>query len=274
MNKRANKKKRGGIPGWAVVALAVLVIGAYESGIFSSDSTTPAAPAHPQTAGAPRSANLFALQPANNNWPPGSGRDAMAADLLARNYYVVMDGSGSMGGSDCVGDGSKLTAAKTALNAFMAQIEPDANIGLLVFDSKGVKERLPLGQHDEPAIRAAINAVQAGGGTPLSTALEKGHKALNRQAARQLGYGEYHLVMVTDGEANAGFEPNAAVNRLLESSPIVLHTIGFCIGSNHSLNQQGLTLYKAADDPASLSRGLAGVLAEAPDFTVLQFEGN
>ena len=59
---------------------------------------------------------------------------------------------------------------------------------------------------------------------------------------------------------------------MLNESPVVLHTIGFCIGSRHSLNQAGRTIYKAADNPGALQQGLADVLAEAPQFSVQKFK--
>ena len=55
------------------------------------------------------------------------------------------------------------------------------------------------------------------------------------------------------------------------ATPIVLHTIGFCIDAKHSLNQPGRILYRQANDLEELRRGLQNVLAEAPSFTVLQF---
>ena len=63
----------------------------------------------------------------------------------------------------------------------------------------------------------------------------------------------------------------AAFSRLLAESPVVIHTIGFCIGEKHSLNQPGRIDYRAADDPVALARGLSAVLAESPDFTVTDF---
>ena len=62
------------------------------------------------------------------------------------------------------------------------------------------------------------------------------------------------------------------LNTLLKESPIVLHTIGFCIDSKHALNQAGRTIYKAADNPEALRQGLSDVLAEAPQFAVTKFK--
>ena len=83
-----------------------------------------------------------------------------------------------------------------------------------------------------------------------------------------MGYGEYHLVIVTDGEANDGEDPREAVDALLAKSPVVLHTIGFCIGETHSLNQKGRVFYQSADNPEELRKGLTDVLAEATSFNL------
>jgi hypothetical protein len=91
------------------------------------------------------------------------------------------------------------------------------------------------------------------------------------QARRQLGYGEYHMVVVTDGEASRYEDPRSIVDSIIATTPIVLHTIGFCIDARHSLNQPGRILYRQANDLEGLRKGLQDVLAEAPRFTVLQF---
>jgi hypothetical protein len=58
---------------------------------------------------------------------------------------------------------------------------------------------------------------------------------------------------------------------MLEQSPVMLHTVGFCIDERHSLNQPGLVSYTAANSPEELLQGLQGVLAEAQDFTPDKF---
>jgi Ca-activated chloride channel family protein len=113
--------------------------------------------------------------------------------------------------------------------------------------------------------------VAAGGGTPLSTAIEIAYKKLTAQAKKQLGYGEYHLVVVTDGEATSGYEPDKVLAKILSESPVVVHTIGFCINTQHSLNQPGRTIYNTAQDYDSLRQSLQGILAESPEFSVSEF---
>ncbi len=208
-------------------------------------------------------------------WPPlseQSGPVLPEARLTTKNYYVVFDGSGSMGGSSCTMEDNKLYSAKGALAHFAAGLPRDAQIGMLAFDATGLSERVSLQPYDQNIFDRAVAAVTADGGTPLSRAITLAHQQLTAQAKLQLGYGEYHLVVVTDGEANEGEEPNAVVDQILAESPVIIHTIGFCIDQRHSLNQPGRVRYLAADNDQALQQGLESVLAEAPEFEVISFE--
>ena len=173
---------------------------------------------------------------------------------------------------NCSGSQTKLEAAKAALASFSESVPASANLGLLVFDGRGVAEWLALGTGNRQQFTRLVSEVRANGGTPLRDSVNLAYTKLLEQGAKQLGYGEYHLVIVTDGAADAGQDPTPIVNKLLAESPIVLQTIGFCIGPDHSLNQAGRTIYRAADNAADLRQGLADVLAEAPQFAVTQFK--
>lgn len=206
----------------------------------------------------------------DNSWPtPISGADAKVSDnLVASNYYLVVDGSGSMFNAECSEGRKKLDVAKDALGSFVGKLPATANIGIYAFDKKGAQERLPLGNHSAKIALAHIQRLVAGGGTPLLSGVQAGVRSLGAQARQQLGYGEYHLVIVTDGVATSGYEPTPAINQLLKNTPIIVHTIGFCIDEQHSLNRPGYTVYKSANDPEALLSGLDAVLAESPDYQV------
>lgn len=235
---------------------------------YHSGSGNGEAPVTLLGAGDPTYARSFA-----KTWPEldSDPAGAVAADFDTANYYVVLDGSGSMEERRCSGNLSKMDAAKEALLTFARQFPPAANLGLAVFDGSGLSERLPLGPLDMGRLSGEVGAIQAEGGTPLQNALALGYQALTAQGQRQLGYGEYHLVVVTDGEANEGQDPSPVVQHVLTRSPVVIHTIGFCIGERHSLNQAGFIDYRAADDPAALAASLTAVLAESPVFDVTDF---
>ncbi|MBI4349474.1 MAG: VWA domain-containing protein [Elusimicrobia bacterium] len=205
-------------------------------------------------------------------WPRQTGAaPALAANLAARNVYVVLVGSGSMGEKGCSGNLTKMEAAKQALAEFAKALPADAQLGLAAFDGAGISERVPLAAGNRDAFLAAVMAVKDNGGTPLKAAITIGVDKLEEAARRQLGYGEYTLVVVTDGVADSGQDPAGVVGDLLERSPVAVHTIGFCIGTNHSLNQPGRTLYKSAQSVSELRAGLGAVLAEAESFDAAKF---
>lgn len=237
------------------------------------------APPAPTAKNAPKaSAATPSKRPLTPAWPvaaTGGAEDKTAAkgSLFARNYYVVLDASGSMNdASGCSGGQVKLEAARKALAAFADSVPADANLALQVFDRSGIREWLPLATGNRDRFHAALGNVRASGGTPLRDAIDLAYRKLAVQGAKQFGYGEYHLVVLTDGEANVGQDPVGVVDEILARSPVVFHTVGFCIGTEHSLNQPGRTLYRAADNAEQLRQRLGDVLAEAPVFDSAQFK--
>ena len=205
----------------------------------------------------------------SSTWPPeikeGEKAD-IAKDLLAKNYYVILDSSGSMSENTCAEGSTKSAVSKKAFSEFVGVVPAQANLGLLVFDKDGVRERAPLGTKNRDRILAEANAVEPGDGTPLRDAIVAGFSAIEKQAKVQFGYGEYHLVIVTDGQANPGQEPDNVVNQILANTPVMIHTVGFCINTDHPLNQPGRTNYRTAKDPQELIKGLKAVVAESEKF--------
>ncbi len=195
-------------------------------------------------------------------WPPDLGSDQAApvADVGMKNYYIVFDGSGSMQFN------MKIKTAQKALEAFVLMIPGNANVALLAFDARGVYERAPFGSPREKIIREIYGTV-ARGGTPLGLSVEIAYKKILAQARRQLGYGEYYIVIVTDGMATDGNRLPEIIARILNESPVMIHTIGFDIGMGHTLNQPGMTSYKTARNFKELTEGLGEVLAESDAFS-------
>jgi Mg-chelatase subunit ChlD len=220
---------------------------------------------------------FYANTPLSDNWPneqQTSDNDIFTAskELTAKNYYLVLDASGSMMDSTCSsGQASKMQSAISALRYFASQLPDDANFGLAVFLYGELKELLPLGKNNRQEVEKLLVSIVPNGGTPLDQAIDFGYQKLLSQGKRQQGYGEYNLVIVTDGLASGGHHPEHAVERILKESPVILHTIGFCIAQDHSLNRPGLTLYRSANDPESLKQGLVNVLAESPEFDLSSF---
>lgn len=239
--------------------------------LLSACGPTPTAPAPSTAAGAPAATPL-----SEGGWPFLNGEPAPAgvafapATLMAANYYVVFDASGSMKDSQCSGNEAKIAVAKRAFAEFVDRLPADSNVGLSIF-AGDIREFVPLGPIKRDMLKASVARIEAGGRTPLVESMSRAYQALTAQGMRQLGYGEYNLIVVTDGESTDG-NPIDVVNRMFGQSPVVLHTIGFCIGNTHSLNQPGRVLYRNADSPAALADSFAAVLAEAPSFDVTAFK--
>ncbi len=195
-----------------------------------------------------------------------------AAVSTARNFYFIIDGSGSMGSEpdgDCTGDQSfdyKIDGAQWAVREFIEKVPEGVNLGLYVFDSNGQREVVPIGPETRDPFLHAIANIDAGGGTPLNEAILFGTDQLVQQFKLQLGYGEYRLVVVTDGQASA--IPEAVIYAAEYGIPV--YAIGLCIGDNHPLRHYAVS-YRAADSFADLAQGLEETLAELPTFDATQF---
>lgn len=195
---------------------------------------------------------------------------ALANNLTAKNYILVFDGSGSMRDTGCSAGRQKIAVAREAVMEWSKTVPRDANLGLIAFsNNKWIILPLTAGHTDK--FISTVKSIIAGGGTPLSNAFGKAYKAFTHQGKKQLGYGEYTIVVVTDGIANDAAKLTRYVNYILDKTPINIYSIGFCIGKNHTLNQPGKTTYKAADNPAQLRQGLKQVLAEAKAFDEAEF---
>lgn len=197
---------------------------------------------------------------------------------LARNFYFIFDGSGSME-EDVCGDGdqtfgSKIAAAKLAVHEFMKKIDAlraknvQVNLGLYVFDYHHEEEVVPLSGNNRDQFLKAIDAVYAKGGTPLTEAIIVGVDKLVEQYKRQLGYGEYRLVVVTDGEATEQPIKSGAFYAIKYGIPI--YTIGFCMDADHTLRLYSAS-YRTANSTIDLAKGLEETLAESEAFDPTEF---
>jgi len=204
---------------------------------------------------------------------PLNENDPGAKVSTSRNFYFIFDGSGSMSDpldEDCVGQTefpTKLAGAQWAITEFLGKVPEDINIGLLVFDNNGVREEVALGKDNREAFLQAIEGVRAGDRTPLAAAIQTATDKLIQQYKKQLGYGEFRIVVVTDGIANR--IPLAAEYAMGYGFPI--YAIGLCIQQNHPLRKYALS-YRAADNFDDLARGLEETLAELPAFDVQTFD--
>jgi Ca-activated chloride channel family protein len=209
-------------------------------------------------------------------WPPPAPPDQpVVANLLADNWEFVIDASGSMGSSACgTGGQPRMETAKKGVIAFSQSLPEKANRGLVVFSERsrpGIGEWLKLGGGNRAEFARLVSTIEPAGSTPLRSSIQLAAKLLTAQAQMQRGYGTYHLVVVTDGEADKGEEPGDYTKTLVSTTAITVHVIGFCVDGQHSLDLKGYTQYASASNPAALEKGLSAILAESTSFTDSKF---
>jgi len=125
------------------------------------------------------------------------------------SVMLVTDQSGSMFADDVAP--SRIEAAKSAADAFVAQVPDELLVGFESYSS-GVKTVVdPTTNHDE--VRAAISGIEADGGTATGDALTA---ALDRLAARKAkdgGTAPAAIVLLSDGKTTEGSDPLIAADR-------------------------------------------------------------
>ena len=196
--------------------------------------------------------------------------DADGIASLTRNFYFIFDGSGSMGDMPAGAEGSfknKLEGAKWAVKEFMKNVPSGVNLGLYVFDYQGRRETLALGPDNRNKFLRAVEEIKHGGGTPLYEAITFGADQLVKQYKQQLGYGEYRLIVVTDGIA----DHMTSAARYAHRFGMPIYTIGLFIGEDHPLRQYSMS-YRAADSFEDLARALEETVAELPSFDITEFQ--
>lgn len=182
------------------------------------------------------------------------------ATKASNNVVVVWDGSGSM--SDSMGNESKMEVSKKALQTVLSKLPPDSKVGIVLFSSYSDGWIYPLGPVDKTKILAQIQEASAGGGTPLGFYMKVGADALLSLRDKEK-YGNYRLLVVTDGEANDASLVEAYLPDIL-SRGITVDVIGVNMDSDHSLATK-VSSYRRADDANSLTSAIAQVFAETSD---------
>ena len=108
---------------------------------------------------------------------------------------VVLDRSGSM-------DGHPLEAAKSSILKLVDRLAPQDSFGLVAFDDTAlvVVPSRTMADHDLPALKQAINAMDSGASTDISAGYLMGIRELKRVKP----VGGSTLLLVSDGHANSG----------------------------------------------------------------------
>lgn len=184
--------------------------------------------------------------------------------LIAQdNVVIVLDDSGSMNESMRNG-GTRMEAAKSAIAAVLKQFRNDTKLGVLLLNGARSKEHwiIPLERLSVETATRLVKALKADGGTPLGDRIREGADALLKLREKQI-FGNYRLLIVTDGEANDAKLLAAYLPDVL-SRGIIVDAIGVDMKQDHSLATQ-VHSYRRADDQAALQKAVQEVFAERDD---------
>lgn len=222
------------------IALALLVACAQASQPNSAEKATPAA--------------------AGSYWPfPEETVDSWNTYIM-----IIYDDSSSMDSSKCAGDkGSRIKGSKWALREYLPNAPQDIYMGLYVLNKGFV---VPFGIDNRQNILAVVDVLAANGNTPLNRAIRESADELGIQRARQLGYGRFGIIVLSDGEANDGPEDasegiNWAQSRERFNNELAIFTVGYCLSEDHALRNRSL-VYRSADNPQGLLEALMEIKIE------------
>jgi Ca-activated chloride channel family protein len=205
---------------------------------------------------------------------------------------LAVDVSNSMAATDI--KPSRLTAAKTAADAFVARQSSGVKIGVVSFGNGAIVVQTPTSAHAE-AVRA-IDRLSIGGGTSLGQGLLTSLDAIagkqltinEQDLANDAGkldigyYGSASVVMFSDGENVTGPNP-VAMAQVASVAGVRVHTIGVGTPTGTAIQINGFSVATALNQPllqqvATLtngsyhSAGAAGGLAAVTRSIDLKFK--
>lgn len=182
---------------------------------------------------------------------------------IRQNIVIVLDDSGSMAERMQTKNGRvrRIDAAKSALTSVLSRLPENTSVGVLTLNTRvdGSHWIVPLGPADPNVLQQNIQRIKAKGGTPLGQYLQKGADQLLQMRATQV-YGDFRLLVVTDGEANDRRLVEAYLPDIL-SRGIVIDVIGVDMQDDHSLAKR-VHNYRRADDDNALEQAISQVFAE------------
>lgn len=155
------------------------------------------------------------------------GQDVAKQNLPPANLVFLVDVSGSMHSAD------KLPLLQSSLKLLVDQMRPVDRISLVTYAGSTRLVLPPTSGADKATIKAAIDALRAGGGTAGASGI-----ALAYSTAQQsfIQGGINRILLATDGDFNVGVTDTGELKKMVEQqrrSGISLSTLGFGTGNYH-----------------------------------------
>jgi uncharacterized protein YegL len=201
----------------------------------------------------------FALSGASQ---PALGQGAEADLATGKTVVIVLDDSGSMNKVMRGEKQSRMAVARQALLRVIETLPAGTQLGIMLLNGAVPQEGwvLPLSPLDVRLAKEKVSQTIANGGTPLGASLQRAMDKLIQLRAEQ-PFGDYRLLVVTDGEATDA-ELLKAYLPMLVSKGVLLDVIGVDMQADHSLANRSHS-YRRANDAASFEKALQEIFAES-----------
>jgi Ca-activated chloride channel homolog len=186
----------------------------------------------------------------------------VAVPVEKASVMLVTDESGSMAAGDVTP--SRLSAAAAAAESFLGKVPDSLLVGFVGYSTEVNAAIEPTLDHDQ--VKAALQGLQADGGTATGDAL---NAALDRLEARRGQDGRTApaaVILLSDGKTTQGDDPLAAAERAKRLG-IKVSTVALGTSDGVVQGPQGQRL-QVPPDPATLqeiSRVTGGTFTEAAD---------
>jgi Ca-activated chloride channel homolog len=166
----------------------------------------------------------------------------VAVPVERASVMLVTDTSGSMAATDV--EPSRLDAAKNAAERFLDRVPDELRVGLVAFSDAPNTVQRPTVERNP--VRAAVDRLQANGGTATGDALDGALRALG---ARNEDSPPAAIVLLSDGATQAGRDP-ADVAREAADAGVPVYTVA--LGTADGVVESGGQTLRVPPDPEAL----------------------
>jgi Ca-activated chloride channel family protein len=168
----------------------------------------------------------------------------VAVPVERASVMLVTDTSGSMAATDV--EPSRLDAAKDAAEGFLDRVPDELRVGLVAFSDAPNTVLRPTAER-EP-VRAAIDRLQANGGTAAGDALDSALRALG---TRDDDSPPAAIVLLSDGATQTGRDP-ADVARAAAGAGVPVYTVA--LGTADGVVESNGQTLRVPPDPQALEQ--------------------
>lgn len=162
------------------------------------------------------------------------GKEIPVQNLPNANIVFLIDVSGSME------DENKLPLVKSSMKLLADQLRPDDKVAIVVYAGNAGLVLPPTSGSNKPAIKEAIDQLEAGGSTAGGEGIQLAYKVARENFIKG---GNNRIILATDGDFNVGLSSDDDLVTLIEKerkSGIFLSVLGYGMGNYKDNKMQQL----------------------------------